>query len=269
MLKRTRIALTSLVCATVTTGCVNTDSFLAGGGGATARGAAIIGSVSASGSTGKALTWTTSTECPEVTVSLNGSPADITFDDDCSFVVDHVAPAETVSLTVEIPSLSISGIVELKTVTDAELIELAVVVGADSLTVSVERRVKPAPGDQLPETIDENNVTIELPAGTYSQNLTVNGNNFTLTGEAGDSCEAEDWTILDGDVLVKGNNATFRNVKFVGTVDVKANNTRFVNCCFDGVLVTFGKGNGSDGGKHGHDDHGHNDGDDDDQGKDD
>jgi hypothetical protein len=247
MFKRTLIALSTLVCAAGITGCVTNALLPDGGGATTGRGAAIIGTVSASGATGKALAWSSSTDCPEVTVMLNGSPADIVFDDDCSFVIENVAPADSVELHVAISSLGISGTVELKTVTDAELIEIAVEVGDDSLAISVERRAKPAPGDQLPEVIDGNNVTIELPAGTFTQSLTVNGNNFALTGVAGDGCDAEGWTVIDGSVAVNGNNAKFRNVKFIGTVEVKANNTKFINCCFDGVLVTFGKGNGHHG----------------------
>lgn len=245
MLNRTFVALSALIFAALNSGCV-TETLLTGG--TSSQGAAIVGSISASGATGKALAFSSSTECPEVVVTLNGSPADIVFDDDCSFVIENVAPAELVSLRVEIPSLAISGTVELKAVTDAELIEILVEVGDDSLAVSVARRAKPTPGDELPQVIDDNNVTIELPAGTYTQDLTVDGNNFTLTGAAGAGCDSPDgWAVIDGNVVVNKNNATFRNIMFVGTVEVRGNNTKFINCCFDGVLVTFGKGHGNDG----------------------
>ena len=265
MFKRAFVAVGALLCAAVNSGCV-TDPLLPGslGGGATAgQGAVIVGTVSASGSTGKALAWQGATECPEVNVALNGNPADIIFDDDCSFLVENVAPADLVELKVEIPSLGIAGSVQLLTVTDAELIEIEVAVGVDSLTISVERRATPQPGPALPSVIDDNNVTIQLPAGIYTQSLTVNGNNFALVGAAGKDCSSTDgWTVIDGTVLVKGNNATFRNVMFLGTVEVRANNTKFINCCFDGSLVTFGKGHGH-GGDKGDDE------DDDDQGEDD
>src|SRR5262245_6907254 len=92
MLKRTFVAAATLLCAAWNTGCV-TDPLLPGVTNTTARpGAAIVGTISANGSTGKALTWAGSTECPEVHVALNGNPADVIFDDECSFVIENVAP---------------------------------------------------------------------------------------------------------------------------------------------------------------------------------
>ena len=40
--------------------------------------------------------------------------------------------------------------------------------------------------------------------------------------------------------VVNKNKATFRNIAFLGPVDVHGNNARFIHCCFEGVLVVFG-----------------------------
>lgn len=261
MFKRTLAVISLVGFAAMNSGCT-TDALFPGG---SSQGAAIVGTVSANSATGKALTWSSSTECPEVVVTLNDSPADVIFDDDCSFVIENVAPADAVELRVEIPSLGISGTVELASVTDAELIEILVEVGDDSLSVSVKRRAKPAAGDELPPVVSDDDVTIELPAGTVAQDLTVDGDNFTLTGAAGDGCAAEGWTIINGAVAINGDNATFRNIKFVGSVQVSGGDPKFINCCFDGVLVSFGKsGDDHDEDEDDDDDHDSDDGDKDD-----
>jgi hypothetical protein len=41
-------------------------------------------------------------------------------------------------------------------------------------------------------------------------------------------------------VLINGNNATFRNIAFAGSVEVRGNNPRFINVCFGNELVVFG-----------------------------
>jgi hypothetical protein len=80
-----------------------------------------------------------------------------------------------------------------------------------------------------------------IGSGVFSEDLTVRGNNFGLLGEAGDSCDDGGWTVISGDVLVLGNNATFRNIAFTGDVRVMGRNVRFINSCFDGALVRFGR----------------------------
>jgi hypothetical protein len=84
----------------------------------------------------------------------------------------------------------------------------------------------------LPDLVTENNVKIYLESCEYNNSLTVNGNNFTLIGEANDECEDDNWTILSGNVTINGNNATFQNIKFTGKIDKNGNNTSFINCCF-------------------------------------
>ncbi len=200
--------------------------------------------------------------CPEAELLLNGAAVDLIFDDECSFLVDNVAPAELVEIEISIASLGLSNTITLETVTEDELIEIMVVVTDDSLSITVVRRAAPDPSDLLPDVICDNNVSIELPAEIYQQNLVVVGNRFTLTGQAAEACSDEGWTVIEGDVLVLGNKATFRNVKFVGTVEVRGNRAAFINCCFDDTLVNFGhmgKKNDAQANDNGYDDDNEND----------
>jgi hypothetical protein len=90
----------------------------------------------------------------------------------------------------------------------------------------------PEPDLFLPEVINDNNVSIFLFDGRYDQSLTVNGNNFTLTGKKGEDCSSPGGTTITGPVEVNGNGATFKNIRFRSTVDVNGNNADFINCCF-------------------------------------
>ena len=85
--------------------------------------------------------------------------------------------------------------------------------------------------NNLPRLVTDNNEKICLESGKYRNSLTVNANNFTLTGEADDECYDDDWTVLSGNVTINGHNATFENVKFTGVVDENGYNIRFINCC--------------------------------------
>jgi len=81
--------------------------------------------------------------------------------------------------------------------------------------------------------ITDNDVNICLASGRYNETVTVNGNNFSLFGEAGNNCAVDtNWTILSGDVTINGNNATFRNIKFKGDIYKNGRNITFNNCCF-------------------------------------
>lgn len=187
--------------------------------------------------------------CPAVEVSLNGAPVDIEFDDSCSFLINRVAPAPLVELQVSIASLGLTNTAELTDVVEGDVIELLVEVGEDSLGITITRRTTPDPSDALPEVICDNNVSIELAAGLYQQNLAVVGNKFLLMGEAGDLCTDDGWTTIEGDVTVNGNSATFKNIKFIGNVTVNGNKATFINCCLDDALVNFGRREGNGGGK--------------------
>lgn len=246
---------------------VSTLSILAGCGrtpGTVSGSAAIVGRVVAGSSSGK-LQTSAQLACPDFVITLNGAPATVTVGDDCSFVIDDVQPAASYLIAVEVADLGVIGTVELTDVLVAELIEILVQADDDSLTISVVRRATPDPVGELPEVIDGNNVEVFLEAGIYDGDLTVDGNNFTLVGEAGDDCDdVVGWTTLTGDVLILKNNATFRNIRFEGLVEVEGNNTKFINVCFGGQLVIFGNNTDVNGGGDDEDDDDNDNGDDDD-----
>jgi hypothetical protein len=203
-------------------------------------------------------------ECPDVQVSVNGMPVTIDFDDGCAFVIDDVQPAPLVEVRVALVDLGVAGTITLRDVGERELIEILVEPTENSLTVSMERRTTPQPSDGLPAMIDGNNISSELSAGVFAQNLTVSGNNFTLVGEAGQSCDDRTgWTVIEGEVLVIKNNATFRNILFAGPVELRGNNARFINCCFGESLLVFAN-NADFGGHDGNDDNENDDEDDND-----
>jgi len=221
--------------------------------------AAIVGSVSLGQSAGKDAT-AAQLVCPNVVVRLNNNLVNVNLDDDCTFLIDDVQPAASVVLFVDLPALGVSGTIELDNVVAAELIEVLVEADNDGLAISVVRRAIPDPTDVLPVLVSGNNVTILIPAGTYNQTLTVEGNNFTLVGVAGASCTASGWSVITGGVFINGNNATFRNIRFDGAVEVVGNNAHFINSCLGSNLVIFGNNADFDDDD---DDHG---GDDDDDG---
>lgn len=67
---------------------------------------------------------------------------------------------------------------------------------------------------ELPHLVTNNCVKICLVTGNDGNNLTVNGNDFRLTGEFNDVCRDDKWAILSGTGTTNGNNATFENIKF-------------------------------------------------------
>ncbi len=203
--------------------------------------AVIVGSLVGVGVAAQGAMQAADAGCPDVIVTLNGSPADIVLEDDCTFLISEVEPSENVVLRIELPDQGISSTIELDDVVEGELIEILVEAGFNSLGITVVRREEPEPVDGLPQVIWDNKVTIFLPAGLYEQPLTVNGNKFTLVGEAGDECsDLEDWTAIDGKVVINKNKATFRNIAFLDTVEVRGNTAQFIHCCFDGALMIFG-----------------------------
>lgn len=211
---------------------------------ASAGGAAIVGNLVSADGTAKLQALTQGSGCPEVVVTLNGVPVTIVFDDDCGFLVTGVEPTELLELRVELPNFGVIGSVAISDVVDGELIEIQVDTSDDSLALAVLRRAAPVPSDTLPTIVTGNDITIQIGGGLYNQDLTVQGNNFMLVGEAGDECDEPGWSVIEGEVLINGNNATFRNIVFEGGVQVRGNAAQFINCCFDGELVIFGNGIG-------------------------
>ena len=236
---RRRPCLAFLACVAIgisTAGC----SFEPEGSSDVNSSAVIVGRVLTPFADGKMALFAQTTECPELLVTLNGTPATIVFEDDCTFVVTDVGPTERLVLRIELPGLGISSTIELDAIDELELIEILVEATTDSLTISIIRRATPDYVDGLPSTISGQDVAIQVGAGVYEQDLTVLGNNFTLVGEAGEGCGDEGWTVIEGSVLVNGNNATFRNIAFEGSVEVRGNSPRFINVCFGDDFVVFG-----------------------------
>jgi len=221
--------------------------------GSASGSAAIVGTIAPTGGAGKHAP-TGQFICPDIIVTLNSQAVSLDLDDDCGFLIDDVQPATSIVLDVDLPGLGVSGTITLDNVVEAELIEILVETSDDSLTISILRRLTPDPVAELPVLISGNNVTIFLPAGIYDQTLTVDGNNFTLVGEAGDDCDATGWTVITGDVFILKNDATFRNVRFEGSVEVQGNNARFINTCLDGTLLIFGNNTEFDDDDNGDDD---------------
>ncbi len=233
---RLRLAILAVVLPVVNSGCV-VDPSLSGGG----DGAAIVGRIVSPDGSSKLMSLMQGSDCPEVEVTLNGVGVTIVFDDDCSFLIRDIEPAELLELRVELPELNVAGTAEIGDVIDGELIEIEVAVSDESLSIGIVRRVEPGPpGGDLPGVVTENNVSIKIDEGVYEQDLTVLGNNFTLAGEAGEDCDDDGWSVIDGHVQVNGNNATFRNIAFEGSLEVRGNNAKFINCCFNGQLIVFG-----------------------------
>lgn len=234
------VGLAAIVWLALDAGCVRTPTSGQNGGGTGA--AAIVAKIVTSQAMPRQLAGQAS-NCPNVLVSVNGAPVSIQFDNDCAFVITGIQPATSVNVRVELVDLGVAGTIELSDVLDGELIEINIEPTNDSLTLSVERRTTPQPSDNLPQVISDDDISIQLSAGQFVQDLTVRGNNFTLVGEAGDGCgNANGWTVIEGDVLITGNNATFRNIMFSGKVELRGNNARFINSCFGGELVVFGNG---------------------------
>jgi hypothetical protein len=229
---RAHVAMLGIALLTWTVGCSDGPA----GPDGSANSAVITGRIiSADGSSKMAQ------GCDDAIVSLNGIPATVAFDDDCEFVVTGVEPTELLQVRIELPTLEVSGTVEINNVKPGELIEIEVETTEERLSVTVLRRAEFEPSDQLPSIVSTNNVHMVIGSGVFSEDLTVRGNNFGLLGEAGDSCDDGGWTVISGDVLVLGNNATFRNIAFTGDVRVMGRNVRFINSCFDGALVRFGR----------------------------
>lgn len=232
-----RAAVLALVISMALSGGCGPQPLSSGATGNTK--AVIVGQISTQNA--KLLNLMQDGACPDVLVSINGSPVDIMFGDDCSFLIDQIQPAALVELRVELVGLGIAGTVELSDVLEGELIEILVEPTDDSLTISVLRRTMPDPAMVLPEIIEDNNVSLSIPAGLYEQGLEVRGNKFTLVGEAGEGCDDVDgWTEITGEVVILGNAATFQNIKFSGPVELHGNAARFINCCFGDVLEIFG-----------------------------
>ncbi len=73
--------------------------------------------------------------CPGITVSLNGSPAPIVFEEDCSFIVPHVAPSENIFMRMENSEQGTTGAIILQDVAEGQLVEILVELNTNALNI--------------------------------------------------------------------------------------------------------------------------------------
>ena len=179
--------------------------------------------------------------CPEqVRIVVNENPTTFEFDPRCEFAIKDFP---TGNVLILIQADNITGTFRVDNVEISELLEIVVVVHTQSLSLSIIRRVKSSEIGMLPVSIEASNLNIQVPAGLHEQSLTVDGDNFIMTGaekEQLDSCISQAWTTITGNVSINGNNATFRNIKFLGDIEVKGNKVRFIHSCVRENFLIFG-----------------------------
>ena len=179
--------------------------------------------------------------CPDqARIVVNDNPAGVNFDSRCEFVIKDF-PTGNVLFLIQVDNLT--GTFNFENIDRGEFIEIVVVLHTESLSLSVVRRVKSTEVGMLPVSIESSNSNLQVPAGLYEQSLTVDGNSIILTGaenEQSDPCNSEAGTTIRGKVFINGNNATFRNIKFLGDIEIRGNKARFINSCIGENLLIFG-----------------------------
>jgi hypothetical protein len=177
--------------------------------------------------------------CPDIQIESGGTPISVQTSPDCKLFVADIPPGD-LNLVVSIEG--IQGAISLADVAQGEVVEIEIRAGDGTLEMAVLRQAAPQQ-DILPEVVEDDGVAIQLPAGTFDQGLTVNGDEFTLTGAAPDQggCEAsEGWTVITGPVELNGDYAIVQNVKFLSVVTVSGDDAIFTNVCFGDRLVVVG-----------------------------
>ncbi len=81
-----------------------------------------------------------------------------------------------------------------------------------------------------------NNTEIQLEAGTY-KGLTITHNSVVLTGRGSGK------TIIEGNVIIRGNNCVIRNLTRVGDVIIEGNNADLEKIQIQGEVKSTGKNN--------------------------
>jgi len=211
----------------------------AGGGGETvvSRTASLVLNLTqAPASAPRTLAAVAADVCPEVRVQVDGAPVDLQTGPECNLFLSALPTGD---LTVTVSVDGIAGTIELTGVVEGEIVEIEVQAGEGKLSIDVLRYMEPD-GSMLPVVINENDVHLELPAGLYDQTLTVKGSGFQLIGEAGADCASDGWTTIIGAVVIRGNNASFTNIKFLGPVTVLGDNVTFTHVCFENKLLILG-----------------------------
>ena len=84
----------------------------------------------------------------------------------------------------------------------------------------------------MPRAIRGNNITHRLLLGVYYGDIILLGNDVTVVGtRRRGSCDERDRTILEGDLIIRGNNARVYDVGTRGRVTVTGNNADIDSPC--------------------------------------
>ena len=179
--------------------------------------------------------------CPDqARIVVNENPTAIEIDPRCEFVIKNF-PTGNVFILIQVNNLT--GTFNFENVEKGELVEIVVGAQTQSLSLSMVRRVKSTEAGILPVSIKDSDLNLRVPPGLFEQNLTVDGENFVLSGaekEQSDSCSNDGWTTITGKVSINGNNATFRDTRFLGEIEVGGNKVRFINSCIRENLLILG-----------------------------
>ncbi len=82
-----------------------------------------------------------------------------------------------------------------------------------------------------------NNSVVKLKPGIYRENLEVRANKVSFLGSGVES------TILEGSVMIYGNNCQFRDLSIIGDVVILGNNNDFSGASIKGTITSKGNNN--------------------------
>jgi len=82
-----------------------------------------------------------------------------------------------------------------------------------------------------------NNSVVKLNPGIYRENLEVRANKVSFLGSGVES------TILEGSVMIYGNNCQFRDLGIIGDVVILGNNNDFSGASIKGTITSKGNNN--------------------------
>ena len=82
-----------------------------------------------------------------------------------------------------------------------------------------------------------NNRHVTLDNADYECDLVIRGNNNRVVGSSTGN------TVIEGNVVITGNNNTLRNVEVLGTITLRGNNIRLDDVDYDGEVINSGNGN--------------------------
>lgn len=236
-MKRFGAVLAIVTLALGAVSCGSGGGGTSGGDSSEARTASLVLNLAEAPATApRVLAATAADSCPNIDVQVNGAPVDVQTGSACNLFLSALPTGDlTVTVTID----GIAGTINLTGVVAGEVVEVEVQAGEGRLNIDVLRYTES--GDSgLPAVVREDDVHLELPAGRYDQTLTVTGSGFQLVGEAGSDCASDGWTTISGAVVVRGNDASFTGIKFLGPVTVLGDNVSFTRVCFENRLLILG-----------------------------